>query len=191
MNKLYQQASNLSNVFRFARLRLANNYSVSEHSFRVAILSMIIADDYNANVDHGDKFIDVELVLRKALMHDMEEATMGDVPGPVKRQFPNFERGYKAAAEVIMSEICDELDTDYLPYWSEAKEGISGMVVDTADKLESLYTTANELERSNYMEIEEAHRETLAFFETARGKVVQHLFPIVGSLINDGRFFDE
>jgi 5'-deoxynucleotidase YfbR-like HD superfamily hydrolase len=189
VNKIYQQAMNLSNVFRFARLRLANHYSVSEHSYRVAILAMLIADDYNANADHGGDYVNVGEVLRKALLHDMEEATIGDIPAPVKRNYPDFNKSYNFAAHSIMSDVCAETDTDYFPFWQHAKDGISGRIVGIADKLESLYATASELERSNYREIQEAHEEIIEYFNTADGKSDITTFPIVGNLLRDGRFY--
>ena len=77
----YKYVCKLGSVKRFAVDNLKYPYSVAEHSYRVAMLSMLIVDDYNLK-NHNK--INPEEVLRKALIRDLEEVKMGDIPSPAK-----------------------------------------------------------------------------------------------------------
>ena len=57
--------------------------SVADHSYGVALIAMILADRAKAR----GMAVDVERVLRMALLHDLTEARTGDLPHTVKRYF--------------------------------------------------------------------------------------------------------
>ena len=68
----------MSAIRRFGTLPSAQHDSVANHSFDVAVLSMMIADR------EGDPTLSVEKILRKALWHDFEETIVSDIPHPIK-----------------------------------------------------------------------------------------------------------
>lgn len=188
MNSLYKQACNLSNVWRFSRLRLSHEYNVAEHSYRVAILSMMIVDDYN-NENHSQ--IDTEEVLKKALLHDIEESYIGDIPGPAKRRLPQFKDAYNRLGQLVVSEdiLVDAPNpTEYFNAWLNDKTGESGEVVKLADMLEMLYTTRAEMKRSNMDEIKEAHDKAVEWFESTEGIELRIKFPLADKLYKTGKF---
>ena len=79
-NKIYDHINKLSNVYRFAGKRVDSQYNVAEHSYRVAVLAMLVVDQYNKE---NSIQIDKAEVLSKALLHDIEEAVFNDIPAPI------------------------------------------------------------------------------------------------------------
>ena len=143
----------LLNVARFAGKKLDNPYSVGEHSYRVAVISMMMADQYNKEQEaKGSKDrIDTLECLRKALLHDVEESITGDVPSPVKK-YGNLREELRSASEEIMKETILP-DTPYpemyLKMWVEDKDNETGEVIKVADKLEGLLVSYYEVKRGN------------------------------------------
>lgn len=147
---LYNAAMRLGNIYRFASLKLDKPYNGAEHSFRVAVLSMCIADQYNSN--HPTKQINIEEVLRKALLHDIEESLMGgDLPTPIKNRSAQFKAEYLKLGTELMAETVKHspMPEQYLKLWKEDKSGESGEVIRVADWLEALSSAHYEIIRGN------------------------------------------
>ena len=70
MGNYVKHGFKLVDVPRFSGKTLNCKYSVGEHSFRVAYIALAVADQYN--IENPDSPINVEEVLRKALIHDVE-----------------------------------------------------------------------------------------------------------------------
>lgn len=106
---------------------------------------MNIVDKYN--LQNPDKKINVEEVLRKCLIHDVEEAVMGDIPSPIKNMDPDFKMAYKNLSIKVMKEIVlpgSAMPEEYLRLWIEDKSGDTGEVVLLADILEAFNTACYE-----------------------------------------------
>ena len=137
MKGLIELSRSLSKVKRFQVYKLFNEYNVAEHSYRVAMLCHIIAND---PVTRNN-------AIQKALFHDLEEAILGDFPGPIKKRNKLFNEQYDILAEDIMTE---KLDIErYYELWKFSKAGRSGMVVHLADNLEAFMTVVEEIESGN------------------------------------------
>ena len=182
--KFYKQVCKLSNVKRFAALKLDREYSGADHSYRVAMLGMMIADEYNS-IETNTKKISVEEVLRKSLIHDLEESVIGDIPTPVK-QYPGLRDLLRKASVDIMNE--QVLDKDlvnrekYLKLWIEDKDGESGEVVAISDKIEALLSAAYELKRGN-KDLQKAFNHIREWFNTDEAKNLLEKFPITRKLV--------
>ncbi len=109
--------------------------SVADHCYRVSFLSMLLAD---VLAKQGVQ-LDVEKVMRIALLHEVAEARIGDVPFPALEYIPEDvkEAGEKAAFR-SMFEGFDTLLPKYTDLWEEFENGTSleGKLVRAADKLE-------------------------------------------------------
>ena len=109
--------------------------SVADHCYRVSLLSMLLADV----LTEGDVKLNVEKVMRIALLHDVAEARIGDVPFPALEYIPEDvkEIGEKAALQ-SMFEGFGTLRQKYIDLWEEFEKGTSleGRLVRAADKLE-------------------------------------------------------
>jgi putative hydrolases of HD superfamily len=132
--------------------------SVAAHSFGVAVIAMLLADRARAR---GVE-VNVERLLRMALLHDLTEARTGDLPSTIKRYFGKAE--IKAADEAIAKEIFTELGDfreSYLELFFdyEHRVSIESRLVKAADKLD-LLVQSREYEKGGARSLEE-------FWETA------------------------
>lgn len=183
--KFYKQVCKLSNVKRFAALKLDREYSGADHSYRVAMLGMMITDEYNS-IPNNTKKISVEEVLRKALIHDLEESVIGDIPTPVK-QYPGLRDLLRKASVDIMNEQILDKDLvnreEYLRLWVEDKDGDTGEVIAIADKIEALLSAAYELKRGN-KDLQKAFANIREWFNTEEAKALLEKFPITKILVD-------
>src|SRR5215475_8767710 len=127
--------------------------SVAAHSFGVAVISMLLADRARAR---GVE-VNVERLLRMALLHDMTETRTGDLPSTIKRYFDKA--SIKAADESIAKEIFTELGDlsgPYLELWSDYEHRISieSRLVKAADKLD-LLVQSREYEKGGARSLQE------------------------------------
>lgn len=143
MKNLIKLSRRLSNIKRFQTYSTIKPYSVAEHSYRVAMLCYVIAkDSYTLQCES----------IEKALFHDIEEAVLGDFPGPIKKRSSIFNKEYDILATHIMSE---HLEPNELYTWENCKKYSSGDVVYLADNLEAFETAIEETAMGN-QEIKEA-----------------------------------
>lgn len=75
MKRFLSNIRNLDKIIRFNTMTRLKDETVAEHSFHAAFYAMILAD---LEIRAGNK-VNVEKVLRGAIVHDMEEALTGDV----------------------------------------------------------------------------------------------------------------
>ena len=111
--------------------------SVAEHSFGVAVIAMVLADRARAR---GVE-VNVERLLRMALLHDLTESRTGDLPSTIKGYFDKA--SIRGADESIAKEIFSELgdlNEPYLELWFdyEHRASIESRLVKAADKLDLL-----------------------------------------------------
>lgn len=147
---LYNAATRLGNINRFATLKLDKPYNGAEHSFRVSMLSMLIVDEFNKQ--NPENKVCPETVIRKALVHDIEESLMGgDLPTPVKNRSPQFKAEYLALGTELFKETVKDspMPEYYLKLWQEDKKGDTGDIVRLADWLEALSSAYYEIIRGN------------------------------------------
>jgi len=120
------------------RLRgIRNGESVADHVFRAAFTAMLLADALN---EQGYT-LDTERVLRLALLHEIGEALIGDIPSVA---LPYLSEETKARAESRATEHLlaplNALGERYLSLWREyeSRESLESRVVRLADKIEML-----------------------------------------------------
>ena len=182
--KLYKQVCKLSNITRFTALKLDRPYNVAEHSYRVAMLTMVIVDEFNANPFNTVK-LDKAEALSKALIHDLEESVIGDIATPVKT-YPGFRDLLRKASEQIMeTQVLDEdlvNRNEYLKHWVEDKDGATGEVITIADKMEALMAAAYELKRGN-KDLQKAFNNIRGWFDTAEAQTLMDKFPVMRQML--------
>lgn len=113
--------------------------SVAEHSFGVAFLSLTLADSLAADAERPMD-LDVEKVLTIALLHDLAEVRLTDLPASAARLLPE---GVKSHAEAsAIHELLSPLatSTGWESWWQEFEDSSSpeGRLVRDADKLEMM-----------------------------------------------------
>ena len=110
--------------------------SVAAHSFGVAVTAMLLVDRL---ANRGVK-VDVERVLRMALLHDWAETRVGDLPRTASIYFgaDNRKRAETAAFRDIASGIQQEEFYQSLYEDYETRNGLEAKLVKAADLLDLL-----------------------------------------------------
>jgi putative hydrolase of HD superfamily len=111
--------------------------SVASHSFGVSVTAMLLADEFIAR----DITIDVEKVLRIALLHDWAETRVGDMPRTATLYFGSEAR--RQAESAAFSDIISELGSAKGLYANlydeyEHRSSLEARLVKAADVLDLL-----------------------------------------------------
>jgi putative hydrolases of HD superfamily len=127
--------------------------SVADHAFGVALTAMILADQAQAR----GAAVNIEKVLRMALLHDLTEARTGDLPSTIKRYFDKttLRAADEHAAEEMLAAL-GALGESYLSLWREyeARQTLEARLVKAADKLD-LLLQAHEYEKGGARGLQE------------------------------------
>ena len=148
--KFILQERNLGKIIRFsAKIRLKDE-SVAEHSFHVALYAMILAD---LEKRFGNE-VDVEKLLRSALLHDLEESMTGDILYDFKHSDESLARRIKQMGlqfyEKLMKCFPEEMARKYIKLWKNAKDkSLEGRILEAADRLEALIYSLEEYSLGN------------------------------------------
>lgn len=138
--------------------------SVAAHSFGVAFIAMLLTD---RAITRG-LLVNVERVLRMALLHDLTEARTGDLPATIKRYFgPD---ALKTADEQIAEEMLTGLNEAGKQYLAvrreyEQRASIESRIVKAADKLD-LLLQAREYEKGGARGLAEFRENSDADFSS-------------------------
>ena len=123
--------------------------SIAEHSYRVALITLFLVDELKAK---GVE-IDVEKALKIALLHDIGEARITDIPKTAQHYLDKGKAEKKAVMELLLPSPKPE---EYFKLWREYEEELSteGKLVKFADRLEMLIQ-AYEYERAGFQNLDE------------------------------------
>ncbi|EEB74298.1 HD family hydrolase [Thermococcus sp. AM4] len=151
MLELFLELGNLKRLPRTGWLLrgIPNPEPIAAHSYRVAMITLFLADELKSR---GVE-IDVEKALKIALLHDVGEARITDVPLPAQRYFDKV-KGEVIALEEMLS-VTGRGD-EYLGLFREYEEELSleGRLVKFADRLEMLIQ-AFEYEKAGFRNLDE------------------------------------
>jgi putative hydrolase of HD superfamily len=107
--------------------------SVSDHSFGVAFIALVLAEQV-------DRPIDTTKLLTLALLHDLPEAVLSDIPSPASGHLPTAAKT-TAEQEALSAllEGCPQA-ASWQAWWREYKDqtSIEGRLVRDADRLDML-----------------------------------------------------
>ena len=107
--------------------------SVAEHAWGVALVTLVLAQGVEASIDR-------EKALSTALLHDLPERVLSDIPAPAERYLPPGAK--RRAEEAVLAEMLAVLPAaDRLQSWwreFEDRSSPEGRLVRDADRLELL-----------------------------------------------------
>lgn len=109
--------------------------SIAAHIYMVTVIALWLAD-------HIDEDVDAELVMRMALLHDLGEAMLTDLPSPVKR-FMGKEVVAQAearAADIILQDSAPSWGPHFHAY--EDRSTLEARIVKAADRIQMLSMAA-------------------------------------------------
>jgi len=128
---------------------VSNPESIADHSYRVALITLFLAEELrNKGVE-----IDVERALKIALLHDIGEARITDIPKTAGYYIDKGKAEKKAVMELLLT---SPRPREYFKLWREYEEELSpeGRLVKFADRLEMLIQ-ALEYERAGFKNLGE------------------------------------
>lgn len=139
------------------------SYSVAQHSYYIALYAMLFADLENQrireeNVISTVPFCDLYTtseVIKKALLHDLEETITGDILYPVHNTNLNFKKTLdqvrkKCVDEEVFKELPKKVREYYIRLWTNSKDITKeGILVACMDKFEILVFAIQELDMGN------------------------------------------
>ena len=104
--------------------------SVAEHSWRLAVLAMLCADDYPE--------LDNDKLIRMCLIHDLGEALTGDVPSFYKTE--QNEMTEREAWEIILGSLPEPYATEFRALYEEmeARETPEAKLYKALDNMEAV-----------------------------------------------------
>lgn len=180
-------SSRLTNIIRFSNSHRIKDESVAEHSFSTALYCLVIGSELR----HNGLVIDVELAVKRALIHDIEESHSGDFIRSFKHSDPALSYQIELASEKFADKLFNELTTAPVAktlwsMWKEAKNRtLEGMLVEFADFLSVVSYVLREAAMGNRSLINEnaesmgayAHKFDAERYEFMRSyvKAAQHL----------------
>jgi putative hydrolase of HD superfamily len=107
--------------------------SVSDHTFGVAFVSLVLAELVERSVD-------IAKVLSIALLHDLSEAVLSDIPAPALGHLPPGAK--QAAQEEVLRSLLAELPRrqKWQTWWHEFQEqnSVEAKLVRDADRIDML-----------------------------------------------------
>ena len=156
----FKNSVNLKNIPRQGwvdKLSIINPESVSDHSYSMAIMCMIISDLKNLNS---------EKILKMALLHDLAESLIGDLT-PEQIDKESKEKLENNAFRKIIKNLPEQIKSKYLEIWLEYQENVSpeAKLIHQIDKLE-MALQAKIYQKNGY------DKEKLeSFFESAKKEI--------------------
>jgi len=155
-------------------IKLNEVENVADHTLDVAVIGMLLIDLFREN-----KFkVDGEKVLRAALIHDIEEAKLTDIPYPCKKYLNNLNKAKEEIAKEIFSECSKK---NYIFLWNVKKqESVEGNIVEIADLLSMIYEHIELRRRFNSSELDEHLKNCLSDLKPyiTKYKFLEKIMPV-------------
>jgi 5'-deoxynucleotidase YfbR-like HD superfamily hydrolase len=121
-----------SHVYRYSSRPTLRRENVAEHSFYAAYYSLIIAKWLSSS---GVK-VSFDLLLERAILHDIDEALTGDFLRSVKYGDLRIKDGLDALSKKFLAKIEKDLGVSLLKSWETAKDAqLEGQILFLADLL--------------------------------------------------------
>ena len=119
--------------------------SVAEHSWRLAVMAMLCADEYPT--------LDINKIIKMCLIHDLGEAVTGDIPSFYKTQ--QNEQDEEQAIVTLISSLPDYYKNEFTDLFAEMQtlETDESKLFKALDKLETLISH-NEADISTWLPLE-------------------------------------
>lgn len=156
--------------------------SVAAHSFGVSVTAMLLADKFSA---HGIT-VNVEKVLRIALLHDWAEVRVGDMPRTATMYFGSEAR--KQAETAAFADVVNDLDGPHVSLYDdyERRESLEAKLVKAADVLDLLVEVLA-LERAGARGLDEFWEVAEQPYFNLEGKAEQIVLELLQSILKARR----
>jgi len=139
------------------KLGLKNVESVADHSYSMAIMSMVLSDLLA---------LDTNKILKMALLHDLAESKVGDfIPDEISKKRKN--KIENDAMKKILKKLPLNLEQEYNEIWNEYQDNKTeeSLFLHDIDRLEMAFQAINYSKNSNSKE------NIQSFIETANNEI--------------------
>ena len=130
--RFIKEIENLKSVTRTAWTKTGRRESTAEHSWRLAMLLMVLREDF--------KDLDIDKAIKMSLVHDLGELYDGDISA--KLQNDNDNKGYmeEKAMRRMLTTLPDGISEKIYDLWKEYNECCTkeAKLVKAMDKLETI-----------------------------------------------------
>jgi len=125
-------AERLKETERHAWTSGGRRESVAEHSWRLCLMAMLVADEYPQ--------LDFSRLIRLCIVHDLGEAIGGDVPAPEQQHDPDKSARERRDLRELVRPLSPRRREDILALWEEYEEGRTpeARLAKALDKLETI-----------------------------------------------------
>jgi putative hydrolases of HD superfamily len=135
------------------KLGMTNPESVADHSFRVALMTMVFCDA---------RGLDVRKAVTMALLHDLPEALVGDsIPG---ERAPREKREMESAGmKRLLADLPPRMAREYDEAWLDFENGASpeAKLVKELDKVELAFQAREYVRKGSKKDLEEFFRSAM------------------------------
>lgn len=130
--RFIQEAARLKDVLRSGRTASGRQESTAEHSWRLCLLAMTMADQLGP--------LDMNRMLQLCVVHDLGEALNGDVPAVLQQADPGKSAREREDLRTLTRSLPTFLQQKFLALWDEyeAAQTREAKLVKALDKLETI-----------------------------------------------------
>lgn len=146
--KTFAALSGLSSVHRFSMMKLGNPESVLEHVGFVVMLANLVARELNYI---EARTVEIHRVTIKALVHDLDELVVGDIPRPTKYHSPQIRDEFRRIEKWGVTKIVRDLalsrglQLEIIDNHQASKDGTEGLIVEFCDVMAVAYKVWEEV----------------------------------------------
>jgi len=150
--KLVKDPRGLMEISRYQNKYRHKVRSVAEHSWSVAFIAQGLT---NWEINKFDQNVDMALVLKQAICHDLIECVTGDIISTTKKKTVAMENAIK---EIEFTAFHEQMKPDLPKSWIEEyeelilnpkAEGIEGMIIKAADIIDTILEAIEEIDLGN------------------------------------------
>lgn len=172
LHEFIKTAEGLKKLLRHSWLSDGRRESVAEHTWRMALMAMVLNDEL-------EKPVDLFKTIKMILIHDVAEIYAGDMVW-FKDSVENKHEKERKALEKILKDIPDKLSTEFTQLWLEFEERTTeeAKFAVALDKLEVLIQH-NQADLSTWEDIEQEINYWYAYDEVKYSKVLTLLRDLV------------
>lgn len=127
-----KEIENLKSVTRTAWTKTGRRESTAEHSWRLAMLLMLLEDDF--------KDVDISKAIKMSLVHDLGELYDGDISAKLQSEDDNKSYMEERAMRKMLTKLPEILGSQIYDLWKEYNECSTkeAKLVKAMDKLETI-----------------------------------------------------
>lgn len=179
----------VAHVSRFAGTPAHRRENVAEHSYMTAMIALFLGQHC---LERGAR-VDIGKLLTRALVHDLDEAVMVDLPRPIKYADPVLKERWTSLCNEAVIQMGEAVGISFFTDWKNAKDdSLEGEILRLADLIS---VTAYLIEEARFgntfmKSLLTGNLEYLTeFYRTARSSEIREL--VLQAVTVMGPFLDE